>query len=78
MGTMSGEDMDSLGTASGPEFDSMFLELMIEHHTGAVEMAETELDEGRFADALEMAESIRTGQAEEISEMEQLLDELAG
>ncbi len=78
MGTMSQEDMDALGTASGAEFDQLFLEQMIEHHTGAVEMAETELDEGEFADALEMAESIRTSQAEEITEMEQLLDELAG
>lgn len=78
MGTMSEEDMDALGAASGASFDSSFLELMIEHHTGAVEMAGTELDEGEFADALEMAESIRTGQAEEITEMEQLLDELAG
>ena len=78
MGIMSEEDMDALGTASGAEFDSLFLEQMIEHHTGAVEMAEVELDEGEFADALEMAESIRAGQSEEITEMEQLLDELAG
>jgi uncharacterized protein (DUF305 family) len=78
MGTMSQEDMDDLGTASGAEFDSLFLELMIEHHTGAVEMAETELNEGEFADALEMAESIRTGQAAEITEMDRVLDELAG
>ena len=78
MGTMSQEEMDALGTASGAEFDRLFLELMVEHHTGAVEMAETELHEGEFADALAMAESIRAGQAEEITEMEQLLDELAG
>ena len=78
MGVMSQEDMDALGAASGAEFDSLFLEQMIEHHTGAVEMAETELDEGKFPGALEMAESIRASQSEEIAEMEQLLDELAG
>ncbi len=76
MGTMSQEDMDALSAASGAGFDRLFLEQMIEHHTGAVEMAETELAEGEFRGALEMAESIRTAQNEEIAEMEQLLDEL--
>ena len=76
MGIMSQEDMDALGTASGAEFDRLFLEQMVEHHTGAVEMAQTELEEGEFEGALDMAGSIRTGQTEEIAEMEQLLDEL--
>ncbi len=77
-GMMSEEDMNALMAAGGAEFDRLFLEQMIEHHTGAVEMAETELDEGKFPGALEMAESIRASQSEEIAEMEQLLDELAG
>ena len=38
-GMISDADMESLGTATGAEFDQMFLEMMIEHHTGAIEMA---------------------------------------
>ena len=32
------EQMAALAAASGAEFDRMFLELMIAHHEGAVEM----------------------------------------
>lgn len=74
MEMMTEEDMTALTSADGAAFDELFLEQMIEHHTGAVEMAETELSDGEFPAALEMAESIRTSQSEEIAEMEGLLD----
>lgn len=77
-GMMSEEDMDALMAASGAEFDRLFLEQMIEHHTGAVGMAETEIADGRNADAIAMAETIRDTQNAEIDEMEQLLTELGG
>jgi uncharacterized protein (DUF305 family) len=78
MGIMSEEDMDALTAADGAAFDRLFLEQMIEHHTGAVAMAETELADGEFPGALEMAEAIQTTQNDEIAEMEQLLRELDG
>ena len=78
MGIMGPEDMDALAAASGAGFDELFLEQMIEHHEGAVSMAETEVADGEFPGALEMAESIRTTQNEEIAEMEQLLAEIDG
>jgi uncharacterized protein (DUF305 family) len=31
---------DALAAATGPDFDTMWLEMMIEHHQGAVSMAE--------------------------------------
>jgi uncharacterized protein (DUF305 family) len=77
-GMMSEQDMHALANASGAEFDQLFLQLMIEHHLGAVDMAVAEAAEGRNADALAMAESIRDGQSAEISEMHQLLTELGG
>lgn len=40
-GMMSSEDMDKLEKASGAEFDKMFLEMMVKHHEGAVEMADS-------------------------------------
>jgi uncharacterized protein (DUF305 family) len=77
-GMMAGEDMQALENATGAEFDRLFLTLMIAHHTGAVEMAQTEAAEGRNSGALGMAESIRDSQSAEIAEMEQLLTELDG
>ena len=75
---MSAEDMAALEAASGPEFDRMWLEMMIAHHRGAVEMAQTEIDEGSNPDAVALAEEIARSQAAEIEEMETLLAELGG
>lgn len=75
-GMMSEEDMNALMGASGTAFDRLFLEQMIEHHTGAVEMAVTEIAEGEYPDALAMAETIRDTQNAEIAEMRQILGEL--
>ena len=75
-GMMSEEDMTALEDATGGEFDRMFLEMMIEHHTGAIEMADTEIADGEFPDALELAETIKSAQEAEITEMESLLEEL--
>ncbi|WP_316308576.1 DUF305 domain-containing protein [Clavibacter michiganensis] len=47
---------------------------MIEHHTGAIEMAQTEIDDGQNPDAIEMAEGIVATQEDEISRMRTLLD----
>ncbi|MFD2089989.1 DUF305 domain-containing protein [Blastococcus deserti] len=76
MGTMSEADMDALAGASGAEFDRRFLQQMIEHHSGAVRMAEAEIDDGRFAAAVQLAETIRRTQSDEIAEMERLLADL--
>ncbi len=75
---MSTEDMAALEAASGPEFDRMWLEMMVIHHRGAVEMAQTEIAEGSNAEAVALAEEIADSQAAEIEEMETLLAELGG
>ena len=77
-GMMSTDDMAALADASGAEFDRMFLEMMVEHHTGAIQMAEAEIADGENADAITMAEDIRDTQSAEISEMQQLLADLGG
>lgn len=74
-GMMSDGDMATLEKTSGDEFDRMFLEMMIEHHKGAIEMAEAELEEGEFADAQAMARDIIDSQQSEIEEMEGLLED---
>jgi hypothetical protein len=58
---MSSEDMDKLEKASGAEFDKMFLEMMVEHHEGAIEMAQTEKADGEYGPAAELANDVITG-----------------
>lgn len=73
-GMMSAEDMESLEGAQGTSFDTMWLEMMIEHHNGAVRMAQTEVEEGADPDAVALAETIIETQQAEITEMEALLE----
>lgn len=75
-GTMSEEDMDKLEAASGEEASTLYLEQMIEHHQGAIDMAEDELDSGKNRDALALAQKIVDDQSAEITTMQELLKEL--
>ncbi|WP_336031543.1 DUF305 domain-containing protein [Geodermatophilus sp. FMUSA9-8] len=75
---MSEEDMSALEAASGAEFDRMWLEMMTEHHNGAVDMAQTELSDGQNADAQDLAQQIIDSQSAEIDEMEEILAEIGG
>lgn len=71
-GMMSEDEMTDLEGA-GAEFDQMFLTMMIEHHEGAIEMAQTEQADGEFPDAIELAENIETAQTAEVQTMQDLL-----
>jgi uncharacterized protein (DUF305 family) len=75
-GMMSSEDMDALASASGAEFDRMFLTMMVAHHEGAISMAQTEQAEGEFPDAITLAETIEETQSSEITTMRELLDSM--
>ena len=75
-GTMSEGEMAELESATGPAFDRAFLEMMIEHHRGAIAMAEREMENGKHPDAMELAGEIVSAQTAEIEEMERLLDSL--
>jgi uncharacterized protein (DUF305 family) len=72
-GMMSQDDMAKLENASGAEFDRLWLDLMVKHHEGAVEMARTELSQGQDAGAKQLAQAIVDGQQQEITEMKDLL-----
>lgn len=73
-GMMSADDMADLADASAAEFEDLWLEMMIEHHEGAVEMSEDELDDGEDAAALDLAQAIIDAQEAEIEQMKQMLD----
>lgn len=72
-GMMTEEDMKRLDEASGARFEQLWLEMMIEHHSGAVDMAETELEEGENAEAKALAQTIIEAQEKEIATMEDLV-----
>ena len=71
-GMMSDDDMSGLEKATGAQFDQMFLTMMIEHHTGAIEMAKIEQSKGKNADAKALAKQIEADQTAEIAEMKEL------
>jgi uncharacterized protein (DUF305 family) len=77
-GMMSSADMERLDAARGSEFDRMWLEMMIQHHEGAIDMANDEIEGGKFAAAKRMATSIVASQQAEIDEMEGLISALSG
>lgn len=72
-GMMSAQDMAALEDAQGAAASKLFLTQMIEHHKGAIAMAQTEVDSGQFPAAVEMAQSIITSQQQEIDAMNAML-----
>ncbi len=72
-GMMSDDDMTKLETAGGAEFDRLWLDMMVKHHEGAIEMARTELKDGNDPDTKTLAQAIIDGQQREITEMKDLL-----
>ena len=72
-GMLTDEEMDELEAADGSTGTTRFLEGMIEHHEGAIDMAEWHQDHGEDDDALELTASIIKSQTAEIVRMRQLL-----
>jgi len=78
MGAMDQQEaMKSLSNASGVQVDREFLELMILHHFGAVEMAEEQVATGQNSGAVDLARDIIEAQESEIAEMKEMLNNLA-
>ncbi|QGK69021.1 DUF305 domain-containing protein [Allosaccharopolyspora coralli] len=71
-GMVSPEAMDALRQASGEEFDRLWIEAMIQHHEGAVEMAQTQLEEGSDPRMRGLAEQIVGAQEAELQELRSL------
>lgn len=72
-GMASEQDMTQMMDMHGPGFDRMFLQMMIHHHQGAVDMARTEQAHGINPDAKALAHTIENSQTAEIGQMQQLL-----
>ncbi|WP_279100417.1 DUF305 domain-containing protein [Gordonia bronchialis] len=68
-GMMSEADMAALRAASGAEFDTRWINMMIQHHMGAIAMADTEIAEGSDPASKALAAQIKSTQQAEIDEM---------
>jgi uncharacterized protein (DUF305 family) len=75
-GMMTDADMAKLMDAKGAAFDKQFLTMMIAHHEGAIEMAQTEVAQGSNPQAKALAQKIITDQQAEIATMKTILERL--
>lgn len=74
-GMATDEQLDELRSAQGVEAERIFLQLMIDHHRGGVEMARAALADARTDEVLTLAGAIERAQATEIELMESMLAE---
>ncbi len=72
------DDMARLEAAQGVDAERLFLQLMIPHHEGGVEMAEMAVDTAQGAQVRALAESIIRSQTSEITVLETMLEERGG
>ncbi|WP_207392609.1 DUF305 domain-containing protein [Aeromicrobium sp. IC_218] len=73
-GMASEADLERLSQAKGEAFDELFLELMIMHHQGAMEMVDEVLAEGSDQELNELAAGIGADQSAETDRMRQMLE----
>jgi uncharacterized protein (DUF305 family) len=64
-----GMDTDADMLEGAKPFDAKFIEMMVPHHEGAIEMAKVELDEGKNAELRTLAKDIISAQEREVKEM---------
>lgn len=78
-GMLSAEQMEELRQARGPEFDRLFLEYMIQHHQGAIQMV-TKLfatpGAAQESTVFKFAEDVDADQTMEIERMRRVLEDI--
>lgn len=75
-GMATAEDLAALRAAEGVEADRLFVELMIAHHVGGVEMARAALDLAEHPAVRRLAQAVVDSQTAEIAVLEALLADL--
>lgn len=75
-GMLTSEQLDDLAETTGAAFDRRFLESMVQHHQGAVSMAEQVLGSGEDVRVTEMATDVIVTQNAEVERMRELLEQL--
>ncbi len=74
-GMMTTDEMDEMASVAGAELDRAFLEMMIRHHEGAIDMAQVELDDGSNEAVLAVARNIVDTQQAEIDQMTSMTED---
>lgn len=77
-GWVSREDLARLTSATGAEADRLFLQLMIPHHRGGVQMAEYAVAHARRPQVVALARTIVTSQDRELTALQEMLDARGG
>jgi uncharacterized protein (DUF305 family) len=72
-GWVSREDLARLTAATGADADRLFLQLMIPHHRGGVEMAEYAAEHARRPQVVALARTIVTSQERELTVLQDML-----
>lgn len=77
-GMLTRAQMEELAGARGPDFERLFLELMIQHHQGALRMVERLFRSpggGQVSSVNHIAGEVQADQAMEVERMRRMLDE---
>ncbi|QOD02687.1 DUF305 domain-containing protein [Pseudarthrobacter sp. BIM B-2242] len=72
-GMVDAEGIQRLKSAAGTDAVRLFLEDMIGHHEGAIDMAEQEIRTGKYPATIQLCRDIVASQGAEIKEMQALL-----
>jgi uncharacterized protein (DUF305 family) len=72
VGMMSSAEMAALAKLAGTQFDRSWAEMMIKHHQGAIEMANTVKKSGKSSEVRTLADQIIATQTAEINELQTL------
>lgn len=72
-GMLSDQQVRELEETRGVEFDKLFLKDMVQHHKGAISMAEEAEEKAENKEVEKLASEIKRGQEHEIEEMEKAL-----
>jgi uncharacterized protein (DUF305 family) len=74
-GMLTTKELASLKRLTGTQFDRAFLQLMIKHHQGAIEMLDL-ISDSKNMEAKALAKAIKSAQSKEITSMKLLLNKL--
>lgn len=75
-GRIPDDELASLRASRGAEFDLKWLDLMIRHHRGALEIAAAQTESGAAEELRELAESVLKIQGAEVVSMQELMTSL--
>lgn len=68
------DQLSALASSRGTEADRIFVELMITHHEGGIQMAEYAAANADVAEVRDLAVAIRNNQRTEINELRSVAD----